>query len=189
MTLKKSSFILLLILFIILVFIVGVRQGQRVEKTNKIIDYLISIPPSPTSIPTQKPPEFINYNNKLCGIQFLYPSTLQIEESTESALFTFSEKNKNAQVDLEIFCGQPSKDFDFILPSPFAMLLANDIASQEAIFKGKKITSKLLISENSAYGQPHLIFKISHPKTSKAIYVGLLKSLYPLFEKSLEFIP
>lgn len=48
---KIKSYIFLVILTIILFFILGVRYGQKVEKNNKIVDYILSITPYPTYTP------------------------------------------------------------------------------------------------------------------------------------------
>jgi len=52
---KTKSYVFLYVMILILIFILGVRYGQRVEKNNKVIDYLLSITPS--LLPTPTPPE------------------------------------------------------------------------------------------------------------------------------------
>ncbi|OQY66272.1 hypothetical protein B6D29_02870 [Microgenomates bacterium UTCPR1] len=52
---KKAQIIFLLTLLSILIFIVGFRSGQKVEKTNKIIDFITSITPYPTYTPYPSP--------------------------------------------------------------------------------------------------------------------------------------
>lgn len=89
MNVKRGPIVFLLALVIILVFILGLRYGQRVEKTNKTIDYLLSLPPSKAPQPTQVPLEFKEYVHKGCGVKFLYPTAATIEkESSMSALFS-----------------------------------------------------------------------------------------------------
>ncbi len=64
---KSKSYLLLFFLALILVFILGVRYGQKVEKTNKIIDYVLSITPritptvpiSPTPLQYATPSSFL----------------------------------------------------------------------------------------------------------------------------------
>lgn len=48
---KTKPYLFLFFLIVILVFILGVRYGQRVEKNNKIVDYLLLITPYPTYTP------------------------------------------------------------------------------------------------------------------------------------------
>lgn len=48
---KTKPYLFLFFLAIILVFILGVRYGQRVEKNNKVVDYILSITPFPTYTP------------------------------------------------------------------------------------------------------------------------------------------
>jgi len=48
---KKTSYIFIFLLVLILIFILGVRYGQKVEKNNKVVDYILSITPYPTYTP------------------------------------------------------------------------------------------------------------------------------------------
>ncbi len=52
---KKTSYIFLFFLLIVLIFILGVRYGQKVEKNNKVVDYILSITPYPTYTPYPTP--------------------------------------------------------------------------------------------------------------------------------------
>lgn len=88
---KLKSYLLLFVLIVILFFILGVRYGQKVEKTNKTINYILSITPriSPTSPPTPTPIKYATYESKLKKInKIIYPSGLKIkEDATTSAIF------------------------------------------------------------------------------------------------------
>src|SRR3989338_5109256 len=121
MKLKKTSLYFLFSLFIILVFIIGVRYGQRVEKTNKVIDYLTSLPPSPTREPSQKPLEFKTYKHDGCNIQFLYHSSLKkIEEASYSA---------------KLAGGAHALEFDCTKDSARKLLESEKLATAEIKFK------------------------------------------------------
>jgi len=170
MQLKKTSIIFLLILFIVLIFIIGVRYGQRVEKTNKIINYLISLPPSPTLQPTQKPLEFKTYSIKDCGISFLYPQNLKLKSASEEATFKEDDQTK-----IEISCSKKNKIS--------AILDDEKAATGEITLKAKKTQTKI-VNKGQTYA-----FKFLNLKNAKTIFVTISKSLYPLFEKSLEFLP
>lgn len=161
---KLTPYIFLAILIVILAFILGARYGQKVEQTNKVIDYLISLPPT-KPIPTIIPLEFKSYKNKICGISFLVPSTLRIQdESSYSALL-----KEGKTISLEFNC-RPGVDFD----------KEEKIATEEIKFQNKKIVAQKI---------NNLIrFKIYNPKNGKSILTSLNRSLLPLFEKSLEFI-
>lgn len=166
----KKPIIFLFILLIISFFIIGVRYGQRVEKVNKIIDYALSLPPSPTLQPTQEPLEFKTLTIKQCSLQFVYPNFLNPEKETStSAVLT-----KENQSQIEVYC---SKN-DAIIE----ILDDKDISSEEIIFKAKKIQAKS-IQKNEVS-----VFRFIHPGSGKTIYVSIAKSLFFLFEKSLEFI-
>jgi len=85
---KAKPYIFLLVLVAVLIFILGIRYGQNVEKTNKNINYLISIAPTQPPEPTVKK-EMLTFIHQPCGISFIYPSWLEIEKETStSALFT-----------------------------------------------------------------------------------------------------
>ncbi len=93
MSKKSIPYLFLAFLTALLLFILGVRYGQRVEKVNKTISYLISLPPSPTVAPTLPPLGFSTYTHADCGIAFLLPNLIdKTNESTTSALFSTKEK-------------------------------------------------------------------------------------------------
>jgi len=84
--LKPKTMILIVILLLILFFILGVRYGQRVERINKAIDFILSITPTskPTNIPTPTPLVFEDYKSKRWGLRFKYPKNFEIKEATNS---------------------------------------------------------------------------------------------------------
>src|SRR4030067_2765143 len=166
----KKALLFLFFLFTILAFIIGVRYGQRVEKANKIIDFTLSLPPSPTLQPTLLPLEFKTLTHKQCSLQFVYPNFLNDEKNTSTSAILAKDSEKQ----IEIHC---SKN-DAIIE----ILEDKDIGSQELTFQGKKIQAKSIL-KNEVY-----IFRFIHPETGKTIYVSIVKSLFPLFEKSLEFV-
>lgn len=170
MNFKRGPFILLLVLSLILIFIFGVRYGQRVEKTNKAINYLLSLPPTKPPEPTQKPLSFQTYINKDCAVQFLYPVTVNlVKNSTFSAVF-----NEKGKEQIELNCENKNKLMEIINNE--------EIKSEEISFKKTKIQTKLTNLEKV------YVFKFYNPINAKNIYVAITKSLYPLFEKSLEFV-
>ncbi|MGB9883597.1 MAG: hypothetical protein ACPLRN_03745 [Microgenomates group bacterium] len=80
----SKPYLFLVFLIIILVFIIGVRYGQSVEKANKVIDYFLSI--TPTKPPTPTPTwTMTDYKSKKYQIKIVYPSFLKVEESTKEA--------------------------------------------------------------------------------------------------------
>lgn len=90
---KKGPYILLGTLTIVLIFIVGVRYGQHVEKTNKVINYVLSITPSPTmKSVTPTPVVYQNYKSKKWGLTFTFPDNLQIKESATASAILFEVK-------------------------------------------------------------------------------------------------
>jgi len=85
---KTKSYIFLFVLLIVLFFILGVRYGQKVEKNNKVVDYLLSIPPSP-SPPPSPTISYKDYKSKRWGLKFTYPSNIEVKESTKAPEILF----------------------------------------------------------------------------------------------------
>ncbi len=90
----KKSVIFLTLLIIIIAFLAGVRYGQNVEKTNKVIDFIISLTPSvsPTKTPSPTPMPTTEYKSKRWGLKFKYPANLEIKESTNTPEIIIEEK-------------------------------------------------------------------------------------------------
>ncbi len=89
---RSKPFFFIATLIVVLMFLVGFRSGQQVEKRNKEIDFIISLTPpataTPTVTPTMPPLTFKTYLHKGCGSQFLIPNTLtKTEETSNSARF------------------------------------------------------------------------------------------------------
>ncbi len=168
---KVKSYVLLIFLGLALVFIVGVRYGQRVEYTNKVIKLVLSI--TPTQPPaTPKPLQFNTYTHKGCGVNFLIPSTVVLDkESSKSAEF----KQQTSKQPLIIDCASEN---------PLSLLFSDKkTATEEVMFNNKK-TEGRQINNNSAY-----VLKLYNPQTGRYVYVEISKNLFPLFEKSLQYVP
>jgi len=83
---KPKTLVLIVVILLILFFILGVRYGQKVEKANKAIDFLLSITPTPkpTTTPTPTPLIFEEYKSKRWGIRFRYPKNFEVKEATNA---------------------------------------------------------------------------------------------------------
>lgn len=172
MSKKRGPFILLSALIIVLAFIVGVRYGQTVEKANKVIDYLnkLALTPSPTPVkPT--PIEFKTYQNKICGVSFLYPSSFSLKDATNEAVF--ADESGAKQIDLScppLNVLRPSSQPTQPTPTPI-----------DLTFKSQTIKANLV--NNQSMYDLHLV----NPKNGKSIEVIINTKLYALFEKSLSY--
>lgn len=162
---KIGPYILLGLLALTLIFILGVRYGQKVEKTNRFIEYAISLPtgrPQPTTAPLA----FNTFMNKECGIKFLYPLALEIQtNSSESAILT-----ENKKPVIQINC----------LEIPVKSTERKNIAIEEVQLKNKKIIAEVINNQ--------LSFNLVNPLNGKTLSIFIVKNLYPLFEKSFEFV-
>ena len=163
---KKGPLLLLLILFLVLVFVVGIRYGQKVEQANKTIHYLVSLTPSP--IPKEPTPlVFKPYTSKECDVTFLYPNSLTVKESTIEAVFKEKDKTK-----LIVGC---SKTDEF-----FAVFNNSKVASAEVTVQTRTIQAKSPTKET-------LLFRLNHPVDGRNIFVTIDKMLFPLFERTLQY--
>lgn len=88
---KNKPYLLLILLGVVLAFILGVRYGQGVEKTNKTINYLLSITPTPRP-PTPTPVKYEEYRSKKWGLKFTFPKGLEIVEDATSPAIMFQIK-------------------------------------------------------------------------------------------------
>ena len=88
---NNKSYLLLIFLIIVLAFILGFRSGQKVEKTNKVVNSILSI--TPTKVPpTPTPVSYKEYKSKKWGLKFTYPSNLEVKESSKTAEILFQLK-------------------------------------------------------------------------------------------------
>ena len=86
---NNKSYLLLVFLIIVLAFILGFRSGQKVEKTNKVINYVLSI--TPTKVPpTPTPIKYTEYKSKKWGLKFTYPANLEVKESSKTPEILFT---------------------------------------------------------------------------------------------------
>ncbi len=164
---KMKSYLLIFALAIILVFILGIRYGQSVEKTNKIVDYVMSITPTPSPKPPA-PVEYKTYENKACGLTFLTPNTFTLQNiSSKSAKFV---ENK---IDvLTVDCNSQSQVINLYADPK--------TATGEVMFKDRKLPIKQTDTNTD-------ILKLYNPQNNKYVYITIQKELYPLFESSVNF--
>jgi hypothetical protein len=168
---KKVPYIFLGILIVIVIFILGVKLGGRVEKTNKVIDVILSLPPTKTPAPT-KPIAFDTFKHKECGIQFLYPKTLKAEKiSTEDAHLVANG------TDEEIYVNCSKSNY------LTTILNENNVTTSEAQLKNQKIKIYTLKTDSQEFAS----FQVKNPSNGKLITVVIDKNLYPLFENTVQY--
>ncbi|MFA6081330.1 MAG: hypothetical protein WC741_02895 [Patescibacteria group bacterium] len=88
---KIKSYIFLVVLLLILFFIFGVRYGQKVEKNNKVVDFVLSITPTPPP-PTPTPIKYTEFKSKKWGLKFTFPNNLEIKEDATAPAVLFEVK-------------------------------------------------------------------------------------------------
>jgi len=92
MSKKLTPYIFLVILGFVLIYILGFRSGQKVEKTNKDVNFLLSLPPTKPPAPTPLPLEFKTYKHMGCGVSFLYPDFFKVEKESSTAALLKDKK-------------------------------------------------------------------------------------------------
>ena len=85
---KIKSYLFLFCLIVILAFILGVRYGQKVEKNNKVVDYVLKITPT-IPVPSPTPIKYVDYKSKKWGLKFTYPAGLEIKEDATAPAVLF----------------------------------------------------------------------------------------------------
>jgi len=88
---KPGPYILLITLSLILIFILGVRYGQSVEKNNEKVDFYLSLPPTKAP-PTPTAMIYQESKSKKSNIKYTFPANLEMKESTNSASVSFELK-------------------------------------------------------------------------------------------------
>jgi len=159
---KKGPIFLLIFLLFILIFVIGVRYGQTIERVNKFIDYLPKLTPAPSPTPA-KELSYLRYHFDSCSVSFVYPSDLTLTETSGSA--RFSKDNQN-MISLE--CMSRGAPFPSDGPPPI-----------QITFQNKKIAA---INTGKTF-----IFNVTVPKIGKVIRVSINKELLPLFDSTLTF--
>lgn len=157
---KKGPVLLISLLVTILVFIVGMNYGKKVEEADKTIRYVLSLTPSakPTVINTQI--SYEEFINELCGFTFLYPNNLTIQKqaSTEALLKSDTES-------IEVSCDKEVK-------------LDTTLASTEALLDNK--AGIVLTNKNI---QEYRV----RDNDNQLIIIKTTKELAPLIEKTFSF--
>jgi hypothetical protein len=161
---KMTPYLFLVFLTVLLFFILGFRYGQKVENTNKINQIMASIPPSATVAPTQIPFGLKTYNHTGCGLQFFQLNTSEvIHKASNGAML--QEK------------GKPILSFDC------SKNIQTDSVATDSI---KLLFQKKTIAATEKDGK--YLFQLKHPFSGITVSFFVEKSLYPLLEKSIEFV-
>jgi len=161
---KRTPYLFLGFLLLVLLFIVGVRYGQHVEKTNKLTSYLISIAPSATVASSTVPLAFKTYKHAPCGVQFLLPTSFTtVKEGSEGAML-----QEAGTIKISFECIKQSTS---VQPTP---------STQTISFQKKMIPVKEV---NYLY-----VFTLRNPLKDIFITFSIEKGLLPLFEKGLEMV-
>lgn len=136
---KLGPFIFLTVLVIVLVFIFGVRLGEKVEKDNKKVDFFLSLPPTSTPAPTTAPLEFKTLTHAGCGLSFLYPSFYTIEKES-----SFSATIKSGKKFLSFNCQKNVVSEPTVNPDYVSLVKTNLKNGKKIVFTVEKSLVPLL---------------------------------------------
>lgn len=161
---KTTPYFFLGFLLLVLLFIIGVRYGQHVEKTNKLTNYLVSMAPSATPAPSTVPLAFKTYKHTPCGVQFLLPSSFTtVKEGSEGAMLQDA-----GTIKVSFECPkQPTATQT--TPS------VQTISFQKKMIPVKEVGSLYVFTLRNLYNNLPIVFSVE-------------KTFFPLFEKSLEMV-
>ncbi len=145
----KNTFILVVLLAIIASLLVGFNVGKKINQTPvaATIERTPIASPTPESIPVRP------YTNSSCNVSLSYPQTMQVKESTRSALFS-------SGTDAVVLACQ--KDIPGIA-------ISED--NKETIQIGS-VSGTLYHTASPKDGTPINVFIITHPTTDMDILVS-----------------
>lgn len=161
MSKKLIPYFFLAALVAVLLFILGVRYGQQVEKVNKVISYIKNLPPTPTLAPTTSPLAFTDYVHADCKVSFLLPNELEkTSESSASAVFSTRDK----KLGIALSCEKKS----------LAQEEKETVVILNKTVRAYEIQTKDTVS-----------YRFYHINTGKIITITTAKQYLPLLQKSL----
>lgn len=174
---KKRSYIVLALLFLILAFIGGARYGQRVEQVNETISFIVSITPVQITTTPQPIDNFVKYNQYThagCSLRFLYPDILSVKDSSISGTLK-EEKAKNVQITFE--CSS-RKD---VLDKKVDLAKVSTVSAQ---FQKRN----LQMYKREVNKQNYFVFNEKHPYKNMYIQYTVKENILSLLEKTLEYV-
>lgn len=173
---KIGPYLLIITLLLVITFIVGVRYGQRVEKANKAISYILSITPtkvSPSPQITANPYLFHNYHNAACGIEFTLPVSTNLSFN-ESGKITSIINTKQKITLVHLNCKDAKDTFK---------KLKNKTKAVKKIKTRSGYSQKI---ESSVDGRSYISLFIHNYINGKDILLQIYKNLFPLINSSLK---
>lgn len=166
----RTAISFLCILFIIVVFFIGLRIGKRIERIDKTYEQSQKTAQK-NALRTDPFFTYIPFYSNFCAVRFLHPAALkeQDEQATDEAALVYENKI------ITIRCtNQHIRTFNRMKNS-LTLTEEKTIASTEAQLYTSSLKDTYLI---------HMV----HPTTEKEIIVTISKNLLPLFEQTLEFV-
>ncbi len=177
---KQTPYIFLLALIFIIVFIVGIKYGKKVEQTDKTIHYLVNQKPTPSLAPIIQPTiTYLNFQHKECGVSFLYPSYIEVINQSSSA----AKIGTKSMINISLDC---SKN-----PASSSAQLDTDekTATQSITLANKKIIAQKKLIKIDKETIEKLDFTIKNDKNNTDVIFSIDSRLFPLIEKSFSINP
>lgn len=175
---RKQSYILLIILFVAVFFIIGVRYGQRVEKFNKVVAALPTPtnPPTETPTPTLRPSleSYLSFKHDDCNIKMLIPDSFTIKEKASDSAKILSKESGESVLTLR--CAQNPSTLRTLVDT----IDTKNITTASLTFQGKKVEAR----EDSK----NYYFVVSNPLRTMSIFFSVNKNVYELLNETLTFL-
>lgn len=191
MSKKNVPYIFLLLLIVVLIFLGGVKYGKKVEETNRVIKYILSITPTQTPTkPTAIPNGFKMFTDDRCGIEFLIPDNLSTRFDI-SGMLPIEWINASKKTEITYWCETygdiPEGGLITVIPTytpKVAFEKFYDIpltATDSMMLNSKKVTYYKSTIESGL-----IAIKFIHPISGKFIGISVSKRLYPLLKQTLQ---
>jgi|GEM_PF-6656860 len=169
---KRGPILLILILFTILIFILGVQYGKSVHIADEVFSLLLSSTPTPAHpAQTQEDISYKTYTDDVCNISFLYPSTLALKNASSAASLVSTDNMDQIVVQCD------KRDDQLLEPR-------NNVATRSVQLQQFSVIGKEIQTSDGIQIQ----FSRKHPYNNRLITITVNENLLPLLEKTLEFV-
>lgn len=175
---KILPYLFIIFLLLIITFLAGLRYGKHVQSIDNQIEInkksTITITDnhiSPEKKETKKTHiSFLLYQNTECPIEFMYPDILNVEESSQSAVFKNTENTNHIKINCREIQEESHKE--------------ENTSTKNILFQGKEIPIKIKKQNNT---ETYYYFTLQHPQNNKNIDIGILSEYLSLFERTLTY--
>lgn len=170
---KIIPYIFLTSLLAIIIFMLGLRHGQSVEKTNKQIDFILSITPTKKIEPSPLPTiTFSVFTHENCEISFIKPSYLVVKKESSTGALLDSSMNEKINID----CIDSKK-----------ITQSND--QKNATISSILLNNQKVTGTKREIDTDFIELTFANSKKQLTYTFIIHKNIYPIFERTFTFLP